>query len=104
MAHDFRGLLNSYGALTALTLLIALLIAGAVTRFTGHRAFVFGLAGASGMLVLFTVLKAVLGTVGVFGARGIMGHAAQAAAGLVAAALFARLTVPQSSVAPGQGS
>jgi len=104
MAHDVVGLLDSYGALSALTLLIALLIAGAVTRWSGHRTLVFGLAGASGMLLLFTVLKAVLGTVGVFGARGFAGHAAQALAGMVAALLFARLTATRSTALPGQGS
>jgi hypothetical protein len=104
MAHDLGSLLDSYGALSALTLLIALLIAGVVTRWSGHRTLVFALAGASGMLVLFTVLKAVLGTVGVFGARGVTGHVAQAAAGLLAAWLFARLTAPRPSATPDQGS
>jgi hypothetical protein len=40
---------------------------------------------------LLTGLKVVLGTVGVFGARGGMGHATQAVVGLLAALLFARL-------------
>jgi hypothetical protein len=92
MVHDFGGLLDSYGALTAITLLIALLIAGAVARLSGHRSLVFGIAGASAVLALLTILKVVLGTVGVFGARGAMGHATQAAVGLLAALLFARLT------------
>jgi hypothetical protein len=91
MVHDFGGLLDSYGALTTITLLIALLIAGAVARFSGHRSLVFGIAGASAVLALLTGLKVVLGTVGVFGARGGMGHATQALVGLLAALLFARL-------------
>ena len=94
-AHDFGGLLDSYGALTTVTLLIALLIAGAVARFSGHRSIVFGIAGASAVLALLTGLEIVLGTVGVFGARGAMGHAAQAMVGLLAALLFARLTSAQ---------
>jgi len=93
--HDFGGLLDSYGALTAIALLIAVLIAGAVARFSGHRSIVFGIAGASAILALLTGLKMVLGTVGVFGARGGMGHATQAMVGLLAALLFARLTAPQ---------
>ena len=91
-AHDFGGLLHSYGALTTITLLIALLIAGAVARFSGHRSVVFGIAGASAILLLLVGLEVELGTVGVFGARGAMGHATQAVVGLLAAWLFARLT------------
>ena len=93
--HDFSGLLDSYGALTTITLLIALLIAGAVARFSGHRWIVFGIAGASAILLLLVGLKLELGTVGIFGARGAMGHAAQAVVGLLAALLFARLTSAQ---------
>ena len=95
VAHDFGGLLGSYGALTTITLLVALLIAGAVARFSGHRLLVFGIAGASAILVLLAGLKVVLGTVGVFGARGGMGYATQAVVGLLAALLFARLTSAQ---------
>jgi hypothetical protein len=53
---------------------------------------VFGIAGAFAMLVLFTVLKSLLGTVGIFGARGAIGLAAQMAAGSCAGVLFVRLT------------
>jgi len=95
VVHDFGGLLDSYGALTTITLLIAVLIAGAVARFSGHRSIVFGIAGASAVLALLTGLKVVLGTVGVFGARGGIGHATQAMVGLLAALLFARLTSVQ---------
>ncbi len=91
-AHDLGGLLDSYGALSTIALLIALLIAGAVARFSGHRRLVFGIAGASAILALLTGLKLALGTVGVFGARGWAGHACQAVVGLLAALLFARLT------------
>jgi cellobiose-specific phosphotransferase system component IIC len=90
--HDLFGMLLSYFPLTSLALLVAFLIAGALARFTGFRAIVFGLAGALALLVLFTVLKSVLGTVGIFGARGPAGLAAQMAAGAVAGVLFARLT------------
>jgi len=95
VVHDFGGLLDSYGALTTITLLIAVLIAGAVARFSGHRSIVFGIAGASAVLALLAGLKVVLGTVGVFGARGGMGHASQAVVGLLVALLFARLTAPK---------
>jgi cellobiose-specific phosphotransferase system component IIC len=91
-AHDLFGMLVSYCALTSIALLVAFLIAGALARFTGYRMIVFGLAGALALFVLFTVMRSVLGTVGVFGARGPAGLAAQMAAGALAGVLFARLT------------
>jgi hypothetical protein len=75
-------------------LFIAFVIAGVLTRFTGIRAIVFGIAGALALFVLFTVMKSLLGTVGIFGARGPAGLAAQMAVGAVAGVLFARLTKP----------
>ena|ERR1700722_5221731 len=95
--HDLGGMIRPYAALTSIALLIAFLIAGAVARFSGLRVVVFGIAGAVAIFVLFTALKMFLGTVGIFGARGAVGHAAQMAAGLVAGLLFARLTAPRKS-------
>jgi hypothetical protein len=83
-----------YGLLTGIGLLIAFLAAGLVARFTGLRLIVFAVAGAVAMFVLFTALKAVLGTVGVFGARGMFGLAAQMLAGAIAGFIFARMTQP----------
>jgi cellobiose-specific phosphotransferase system component IIC len=91
-AHDLFGMIVPYCALTSIALLVAFLIAGALARFTGYRVIVFGLAGALALFVLFTVMRSVLGTVGVFGARGPAGLAAQMAVGAVAGVLFARLT------------
>jgi hypothetical protein len=96
-AHDLRGMIRPYGALTSLALLIALLIAGAVAKFIGFRVIVFGAAGALAIFTLFTVLRMVLGTVGIFGARGTAGLAAQMAVGLAAGVLFALLTRPRKS-------
>jgi hypothetical protein len=95
--HDLGGLIRPYGMITSIALLIAFLIAGAVARFTGRRLVVFGLGGALAIFVLFTALRMLLGTVGIFGARGPMGLAAQMAVGLVAGVLFARLTAPRKS-------
>jgi hypothetical protein len=95
--HDLRGMIRSYGMVTSIALLIAVLTAGAVARFSGHRAIVFGVAGGLAMFVLFTTLKLVLGTVGIFGARGAVGLAAQMVVGLVAGVLFAQLTPPSKS-------
>jgi cellobiose-specific phosphotransferase system component IIC len=91
-AHDLVGMFLPYCSLTSIALLVAFLIAGALARFTGHRAIIFALAGALALFVLFTVMRSVLGTVGVFGARGAAGLAAQMAVGAVAGVLFARLT------------
>ena len=93
--HDLFGMIVPYCALTSIALLVAFLIAGALARFTGYRVIVFGLAGALALFVLFTVMRSVLGTVGVFGARGPAGLAAQMAVGAVAGVLFARLTRPR---------
>ena len=81
-----------YCAVTSIALFVAFLIAGALARFTGFRVVVFGFAGASALFVLFTIMRRVLGTVGVFGARGSGGLAAQMAVGALAGLLFARLT------------
>jgi hypothetical protein len=99
-AHDLRGMIRSYGATTSTALLIALLAAGAVARFSGHRVLVFGVAGACAILVLFTSLRVLVGTVGIFGARGALGLAAQMTVGFIAGATFARLTPRSSAVEP----
>jgi hypothetical protein len=85
-----------YGVLTSVGLLIALLAAGLVARFTGLRLIVFAVAGAVAMFVLFTALKMTVGTVGVFGARGVFGLGAQMLVGAIAGFAYARLTQPQS--------
>ena len=85
-----------YCTLTSIALFVAFVIAGALARFTGFRVTVFGLAGALALFVLFTTLREVLGTVGVFGARGPAGLAAQMAVGAMAGLIFAQLTQPRS--------
>jgi hypothetical protein len=89
IAHDIVGMILPYSALTAIALLVAFLIAGALARFSGFRVVVFGLAGALALFALFTIMKSALGTVGVFGARGPAGLAAQMAVGAIAGVLFA---------------
>ncbi len=86
-----------YGLLTGVALLIAFLVAGLVSRFTGMREIVFAVAGAVAIFVLFTTLKATMGTVGVFGARGVMGLGAQMLVGLIAGVVFAVLTRPRTA-------
>jgi hypothetical protein len=95
--HDLGGMIRPYAGLTSIALLIAFLIAGVVARFSGLRVVVFGIAGAVAIFVLFTALRMILGTVGIFGARGAVGLAAQMAVGLAAGLLFARLTAPRKS-------
>jgi len=93
-AHDLVGMFVLYSTVTSIALLVAFLIAGVLARFTGFRAIVFGVAGALALFTLFTILRNMLGTVGIFGARGAMGLAAQMAVGAAAGVLFARLTAP----------
>jgi hypothetical protein len=90
--HDLFGMILPYSAVTSIALLIAFLVAGALTRVSGHRVIVFGVAGASAIFALFTAFKILLGTVGIFGARGAMGLAAQMVVGLVAGVVFATLS------------
>jgi|GEM_PF-1252465 hypothetical protein len=94
-AHDLVGMFVPYCALTSIALLIAFLIAGVLARFIGLRVIVFALGGALALFALFTILRSVLGTVGIFGARGPMGLAAQMVVGATAGFLFARLTRPR---------
>jgi hypothetical protein len=91
-AHDLVGMIGSYAGVTSIALLIAFLVAGLIARYSGRRVAVFGLAGAVALFTLFTVLRMRLGTVGIFGARGTAGLAAQMAVGLLAGVIFARLT------------
>jgi hypothetical protein len=93
-AHDLYGMFVPYCAVTSIALFVAFVIAGGLARFTGFRVILFGLAGALAIFVLFTIMKSLLGTVGIFGARGPVGLAAQMAVGAVSGVLFARLTRP----------
>ena len=95
-AHDLVGMFVPYSAVTSIALLLAFLIAGVLARFTGFRVIVFGVGGALALFVLFTIMRSVLGTVGIFGARGPSGLAAQMAIGAVAGVLFARMTGPRN--------
>jgi hypothetical protein len=99
-AHDLFGMFLPYCAVTSIALFVAFVIAGRLARFTGFRVIVFGLAGALALFVLFTVMRSLLGTVGIFGARGPAGLAAQMAVGAVAGVLFARLTRPPNLPLP----
>ena len=95
-AHDLVGMFLPYCALTSIALLVAFLIAGALARFTGFRVWVFGLGGALALFALFTIVRNVLGTVGIFGVRGPGGLAAQMAIGAMSGVLFAQLTRPRN--------
>jgi hypothetical protein len=96
-AHDLLGMIVAYSAVTSVALLIAFLIAGVLARFSGARTLVFCLAGAAAIGVLFTILRVVLGTVGIFGARGAAGLGGQMLVGLLAGLLFAGLTPPRKA-------
>lgn len=96
IGHDLIGLEPLYGALVGIALLVAFLASGLVARFTGLRTIVFAVAGAIAIFVMFTLMKSQLGTVGVFGARGMAGLGAQMVVGLVAGIVFAAMSRPRS--------
>ncbi len=89
IAHDIVGMGLMYGTLVGIALAVAFVAASFLARVTGLRTIVFAVAGAVAMIVLFETLRAELGTVGVFGARGMVGTAAQAGVGALAGLLFA---------------
>ena len=95
MAHDLAGMFLAYGAITSVALCVAFLCAGALARFTGGRVWVFGIASASAVFAIFTAARVLLGTVGIFGARGATGLAVQMLVGSAAGVLFAKLTAPR---------
>lgn len=96
-AHDLGGMFLPYAGVTSIALLIAFLVAGLLARFIGYRVVVFGIAGATAILVTFITMRMTLGTVGIFGARGPSGLAAQMTVGLIAGVLFARLSARRAS-------
>jgi hypothetical protein len=95
--HDLVGMLPLFGGLVSVALLVAFSAAGLLSRYTGLRTIVFAVAGAVAIFVLFTALKAALGTVGVFGARGVAGLGLQMVAGLIAGFVFAMLSRPREA-------
>ncbi|MEQ1754122.1 MAG: hypothetical protein ABL973_08305 [Micropepsaceae bacterium] len=96
ITHDLIGLEPLYGGLIAVALFIAFLVAGLVARFTGLRAIVFAVAGAIAMFVMFRIMRMELGTVGVFGARSMMGLGAQMMVGFLGGLLFAMISRQQA--------
>lgn len=95
---DMAGLMTSgatpgiFPGIIAVGLLVAFLVAGLVARISpGLRWFVFMVAGAVAMAVIYSALKSALGTVGLFGARGTIGLALQMGAGALGGLVFTRL-------------
>lgn len=95
---DMLGLIASgaqpavFPAIIAAGLLVAFIVAGFVARLAPNvRWLVFMVAGAVAMFVIFAALKATLGTVGLFGARGALGLALQMAAGALGGVVFSIL-------------
>ena len=95
--HDVVGMQPLFATLAAVALLIAFLAGGLLHRFVPLRTIIYAGAGGVAMWVLFTMLKWQLGTVGVFGARGMWGLAAQVAVGILAGLVFAWLSRPREA-------
>lgn len=93
-AADIAGMAPLYGAIIAVGLAIAFVIAGYVAMLAPSlRWFVYVVAGASALLAVLVLVETLLGQQGVAGARlnefGIWGYAAQKAAGAAGGLVYA---------------
>lgn len=89
IGHDIVGLAPLYPAIIAVGFAIAFVAAGFVAKLAPSlRWLVFMVAGATALVAAFLIMKATLGTVGVFGARGLWGMAAQGLAGALGGLVF----------------
>ena len=96
--HDLIGMAGSYLPLIAIALLIALPVAGQLSRWIGgSRSGMYALGGFVAITALHLIMEMVLGLVGIAAARTAMGLTGQALAGAFAALIFAQLTVPKSA-------
>jgi hypothetical protein len=86
-----------YSLVIFVALLIGFSAAGIAARFLGMRTLAFALAGAVAIFAALSVIKLVAGTIGIFGARTLLGMAAQMAAGAESGYLFAIVTQPRTT-------
>lgn len=94
--HDLLGMASSYLPMILVALAVALLVAGALARFTGGGRLPWCLlAGAVAMLVLHLALQVVLQITPIAAARTAVGLTGQCAAGALGGLLFARLSRPR---------
>jgi hypothetical protein len=89
-AHDVAGMFPTFAPIIALAFLIALPVAGLVSRRLAQlRTIGYALAGAVALACALLVMKQVLDISGVAGARTALGLLAQAVAGAAGGWIFA---------------
>jgi hypothetical protein len=84
-----------YSVVVAIALLVGFLAAGLASRILGLRTLAFAIAGALAIFAALSAIKLIAGTIGIFGARTMLGMAAQMAAGAVSGYVFATMTRPR---------
>ena len=91
-AQDIVGLGPTYGAVIALTLLLALPVGAVVGRMLPSLApLAYPLAAAAGMATALGLMSVLIGIMPIGGARSTLGFALQCAAGALGGLLFAVL-------------
>lgn len=95
MVSDFAGLAPQFGAVIAIGLLIAFLVAAGLRRvFKPLAGIAYPLAGAAALVAALTLMSIQFdGITPIAGARGTIGMALQALAGAIGGFVFAALAV-----------
>ncbi|NVJ50530.1 MAG: hypothetical protein HWE11_09095 [Gammaproteobacteria bacterium] len=91
LVNDWLGLWSTYGIAQALGLLIAFSVSYWVpaARF---RWILYGLAGATAMVVILSLLNALLDVTLIAGSRSFFGYTLQLSAGIIGGLVYHRLT------------
>lgn len=92
IGHDLIGFAPTYAAIVAGGFLIAFLVAGLIRRYARQLGpWLHALAGGAAILTALLTMEALLGMSVIAGARGALGIALFALAGVAGGALFARI-------------
>jgi hypothetical protein len=96
--HDLIGLSSSYLLLILVAFILALPVAGGLTRLLPtQRAVLFTLAGFVAIVALHLIMKALLGLSGIAATRTVPGLLAQGLAGAVGGYCYHLLSRPRQS-------
>ncbi len=91
--HDLSNMVALYAPLSAIALLIALLVCHQIVKRTSlNPAFLYALAGFTGMIALHMLMKAALTLTGIAPTRTVDGLLLQGVAGAAGAYVYYRLT------------
>lgn len=93
ISHDLLGFAPTYAAIVAAGFLIAFLVVGLIRRYASRAGrWLHALAGGAAILTALLTMEALLGMSVIAGARGTLGIALFALAGVIGGALFARIS------------